>query len=80
MTGWEPSLSRSQAADRTSVGVDTRFNALDADRDLFQAELDLAQIRLNGFGTAAVVLSKRRCAPEGADYQWVRVPRQELSV
>ena len=27
-------------------GVDTQLNALDADRDLFQAELDLAQIRL----------------------------------
>ena len=28
-------------------GVDTQLNALDADRDLFQAELSLAQIRLN---------------------------------
>ena len=28
-------------------GVDTLLNALDADRDLFQAELDLSQIRLN---------------------------------
>jgi len=28
-------------------GVDTQLNALDADRDLFQAELDLAQIKLN---------------------------------
>jgi len=28
-------------------GVDTQLNALDADRDLFQAQLDLAQIRLN---------------------------------
>ena len=28
-------------------GVDTQLNALDADRDLFTAELDLAQIRLN---------------------------------
>ena len=27
-------------------GVDTQLNALDADRDLFQAELDLARIRL----------------------------------
>jgi multidrug efflux system outer membrane protein len=27
-------------------GVDTQLNALDADRDLFQGELDLAQIRL----------------------------------
>ena len=27
-------------------GVDTQLNALDADRDLFQAELTLAQIRL----------------------------------
>jgi multidrug efflux system outer membrane protein len=28
-------------------GVDTQLNALDADRDLFQAELALAQIRLS---------------------------------
>ncbi len=28
-------------------GVDTQLNALDSDRDLFQAELSLAQIRLN---------------------------------
>jgi multidrug efflux system outer membrane protein len=28
-------------------GVDTQLNALDADRDLFTAELDLAQIKLN---------------------------------
>ncbi len=28
-------------------GVDTQLNALDADRDLFQAQLDLAQIQLN---------------------------------
>jgi multidrug efflux system outer membrane protein len=28
-------------------GVDTQLNALDADRDLFQAELALSQIRLN---------------------------------
>jgi outer membrane protein TolC len=28
-------------------GVDTQLNALDADRDLFQAELVLAQIRLD---------------------------------
>ncbi len=28
-------------------GVDTQLNALDADRELFQAELNLAQIRLN---------------------------------
>jgi multidrug efflux system outer membrane protein len=28
-------------------GVDTQLNALDADRDLFQAELNMAQIRLN---------------------------------
>jgi outer membrane protein TolC len=27
-------------------GVDMQLNALDADRDLFQAQLDLAQIRL----------------------------------
>jgi multidrug efflux system outer membrane protein len=28
-------------------GVDTQLNALDADRDLFQAQLDLAGIRLD---------------------------------
>jgi multidrug efflux system outer membrane protein len=28
-------------------GVDTQLNALDADRDLFQAQLDLVQIQLN---------------------------------
>jgi outer membrane protein TolC len=28
-------------------GVDTLLNALDADRDLFNAELSLAQIRLS---------------------------------
>ena len=28
-------------------GVDTQLNALDADRDLFQAQLTLAQIRLS---------------------------------
>ncbi|MGH9645970.1 MAG: TolC family protein, partial [Bryobacteraceae bacterium] len=28
-------------------GVDTLLNALDSDRDLFQAELTLSQIRLN---------------------------------
>jgi outer membrane protein TolC len=28
-------------------GVDSQLNALDADRDLFQAQLSLAQIRLN---------------------------------
>ena len=28
-------------------GVDTQLNALDADGDLFQAELSLAQIRLS---------------------------------
>jgi multidrug efflux system outer membrane protein len=32
---------------RYQGGVDTQLNALDADRDLFQAELALAQIRLN---------------------------------
>lgn len=32
---------------RYEGGVDTQLNALDADRDLFQAELDLSQIRLN---------------------------------
>jgi len=28
-------------------GVDTQLNALDSDRDLFQAQLNLAEIRLN---------------------------------
>jgi hypothetical protein len=28
-------------------GIDTQLDALDAGRDLFQAELDLSQIRLN---------------------------------
>ena len=28
-------------------GVDTQLNALDADRDLFQAQLGLAQLRLS---------------------------------
>jgi len=28
-------------------GVDTQLNALDADRDLFSAELSLSQIQLN---------------------------------
>jgi multidrug efflux system outer membrane protein len=32
---------------RNRGGVDTQLNALDADRDLFQAQLDLSQIRLN---------------------------------
>jgi multidrug efflux system outer membrane protein len=32
---------------RYDGGVDTQLNALDADRDLLQAELDLRQIRLN---------------------------------
>jgi multidrug efflux system outer membrane protein len=32
---------------RYQGGVDTQLNALDADRDLFQAELSLTQIRLN---------------------------------
>ncbi|PYR83270.1 MAG: RND transporter, partial [Acidobacteria bacterium] len=32
---------------RYEGGVDTLLNALDADRDLFQAELTLSQIRLN---------------------------------
>ena len=32
---------------RYQGGVDTQLNALDADRDLLQAELDLRQIRLN---------------------------------
>ena len=29
------------------VGVDTQLNALDGDRDLLQAKLDLRQIKLN---------------------------------
>jgi multidrug efflux system outer membrane protein len=32
---------------RYSGGVDTQLNALDADRDLLRAELDLRQIKLN---------------------------------
>src|SRR5579872_4135170 len=32
---------------RYQGGVDTQLNALDADRDLLQAKLDLRQIRLN---------------------------------
>ena len=32
---------------RYEGGVDTQLDALDADRDLFQAQLSLAQIRLN---------------------------------
>ncbi len=32
---------------RYEGGVDTLLNALDADRDLFQAELTLSQIHLN---------------------------------
>ncbi len=32
---------------RYTGGVDTQLNALDADRDLLQAQLDLRQIRLN---------------------------------
>ncbi|MGA3185620.1 MAG: efflux transporter outer membrane subunit [Bryobacteraceae bacterium] len=32
---------------RYQGGVDTQLNALDADRDLFQAQLNLAEIRLN---------------------------------
>ena len=32
---------------RYSGGVDTLLNALDADRDLFEAELGLAQTRRN---------------------------------
>jgi outer membrane protein TolC len=31
---------------RYNGGVDTQLNALDADRDLFQAQLELARIRL----------------------------------
>jgi hypothetical protein len=47
-------------------GVDTQLNALDADRDLFQAELALAQIRLDeqqsptSFRNAAVNTGARR--------------------
>lgn len=32
---------------RYQGGVETQLNALDADRDLFQAELTLSQVRLN---------------------------------
>jgi multidrug efflux system outer membrane protein len=32
---------------RYQGGVDTQLNALDADRDLLQAQLDLRQIKLN---------------------------------
>jgi multidrug efflux system outer membrane protein len=32
---------------RYQGGVDTQLNALDADRDLLQAKLDLRQIKLN---------------------------------
>jgi multidrug efflux system outer membrane protein len=32
---------------RYEGGVDTLLNALDADRDLFQAQLNLSQIQLN---------------------------------
>ena len=38
---------KSLAYARYNGGVDTQLNALDADRDLLQAELDLRQIRLN---------------------------------
>jgi multidrug efflux system outer membrane protein len=38
---------KSLAYARYTGGVDTQLNALDADRDLLQAELDLRQIRLN---------------------------------
>ena len=34
------------AYERYRGGVDTQLNALDSDRDLFQAQLDLARIRL----------------------------------
>jgi outer membrane protein, multidrug efflux system len=36
-------------------GVDTLLNALDADRDLFQSELDLSQIRLNELNSVVQV-------------------------
>ena len=38
---------KSLAYVRYRGGVDTQLNALDADRDLFQAELALAQLRYN---------------------------------
>jgi len=41
-------------------GVDTQLNALDADRDLFQAELSLAQIRLSEL-LSVVQLYKALC-------------------
>jgi outer membrane protein TolC len=39
--GWTLAYMRYQG------GVDTQLNALDADRDLLQAKLDLRQIKLN---------------------------------
>jgi len=36
-----------ESAMRYQGGVDTQLNALDADRDLLQAQLDLRQIKLN---------------------------------
>ena len=61
MTGWRHVSSRTErsrkpgdifddiplAYVRYRGGVDTLLNALDADRDLFQAQLALSQIRLN---------------------------------
>ncbi|MGA2588717.1 MAG: efflux transporter outer membrane subunit [Bryobacteraceae bacterium] len=41
-------------------GVDTQLNALDADRDLFQSELDLAQIRLQELLTVVKLYNELR--------------------
>jgi hypothetical protein len=44
---------------RVPGGVDTQLNALDADRDLLQAQLNLRQIRLDELLSVAVVVLKR---------------------
>jgi len=52
-------------------GVDTQLNALDADRDLLQAELDLRQIRLNELLS---IVSYTRCsAVVGSNFYEVRL-------
>jgi multidrug efflux system outer membrane protein len=56
---------------RYQGGVDTLLNALDADRDLFQAEFQLSQTRL-GELLSVVQLYKAlgggwQCAPESAE-------------
>ncbi len=46
---------------RYAGGVDTQLNALDADRDLLRAELDLRQIKLNEpVERSPVIQSSRR--------------------